>query len=243
MASGFSEAKQEGEDEEGRGGSSDSFDNTEDCRIVMALKRISPGSRSTLERSKFCLRAEVVVNNDRSLLVKRENIPTTFWIDKGNETCDLEVGEKRDFVFEIHTFVSNKQDESGVIKTLLRLVEVLPAKAKIKAGEEFRGGCLYVKILEVKKTELNNLYLIKMTVPETGEIIYARHWNTKTCPSVTEVGTEVVEVRLMKCKNTIANDGTIYERTESREIDGEQKEYQVYFPWLEVDLISLNDIL
>lgn len=176
-------------------------------------RKVSP----KFNRNEYTLVGEVVVVNDKSILVKRVSTNTFFWIDNGGFKCDLNKGDMGSFTMNINTFPSSQGEPKGLIKTKLRLAAPAIKSLPITDGNEFLGGSLMVDIDEVVTTEIPGLFLIKMRAKGNGEVIYARHYDIKAIPQVSS--NKAVKVRLMKSKTTITKSGEVFEDQKVRDED------------------------
>lgn len=130
-------------------------------------------TRRTLRgtRLEYSLVGEVVSLNDQSILVKRTNSNTFFWIDKNDHTVTLNKGDTGIFPININTFVSNRGEPEGLIVTKFRLCNPPVKTRQTTTGSEFLGGMLLVNIEEVIPTTMQGLFLLKLESTSNGEII------------------------------------------------------------------------
>lgn len=187
-------------------------------------------------RLEYSLVGEVVTSNEQSVLVKRSNSNTYFWIDKDGHIVSLNKGETGIFPINISTFISNKGQPEGLIVTKFRLANPAVKTREVQPGTEFLGGMLLVNIEEVIPTTMQGLFLMKLVSTSNNETIWARFYNPTETPTHTD--NKIVKLRPMKTKLTITKNGEVFEDQETREEDigvGKvQTKYPKWFTWLEV---------
>lgn len=191
-------------------------------------------------RLEYSMVGEVASINEQSVLVKRQNSNAYFWIDKNEQHCPLNKGDMGCFIFNISTFPSNRGEPNGLIITKLKLSAPAAKCKPALEGDEFLGGVLRVDIEEVIPTNMEGLFLMRLTATHNNETIWARYYDPTGNP--THAKDKTVYLRLMKTKLTITNKGEVFADEETREEDigvGKvQAKYPRWFTWLEVSKIK-----
>lgn len=199
--------------------------------------------KEVVSRTRYILTATLEMQSEHSLLVKKANSNTRFWIDKNGFDCDyIVVGTEADFFVNINTYIG-QSDENRIIKTKLRLVDVDLASDDLGEDKpEFRGGTMNVSVKNVVRTEMNGLFLLFLEKESTGERIWARYFNEDSIGPITERKYSC-NLNLVKSKSAISVDGMIFEGTEEKLVVNDEgvkvkNVYPVYVPYLEVTSLT-----
>lgn len=190
--------------------------------------------RAKVERTKYSIRGIVEVLDGNSILIRKSNSNTRFWIDKNEQDISsLSLGDEADFTVIINTYISTL-DERRMIRAKLRLIEFDNTLEELDEGEEFKGGDMTVLVKNVIRSEISGLFLLHLMREDSGERIWVRYYNEDMIPPTTDIR-YTAKLNLIKSKTTIAADGKIYEGTEERvRVDEDGVEtlatYPVYSP-------------